>query len=82
MNPPSRNEVANVLRALLSGTLSRQEASEWAMRYMIGDMRIPDTQVWNTLKLLGGADLISTDRPFLYESIDFQQCLMQLENQG
>lgn len=82
MNPPSRHEIANVLRAILSGTLTRKEASEWANRFIIGDMRRTDTQVWNALKLLGGADLISTDRPFLYQSIDFQQCLMQLENQG
>ncbi len=82
MNPPTYIEVATVLRSLHSGTLTRQEAAEWATRYLAGDVRVPDARLWRALELLGAADLCSTDRPFLYEDTDFQECLRQLEIQS
>jgi hypothetical protein len=82
MNPPSYIEVATVLRSLLSGRLTRQEAAEWATRYFIGDVRVADTHLWRALELIGAADLCSTDRLFLYEDADFQECLAQLEKQS
>lgn len=82
MNPPSFTEVTTVLRSLLSGTLTRQEAAEWATRYIAGDVRVPDTRLWKALQLIGAADLCSTDRRFLYEEADFQECLSQLVSQS
>lgn len=82
MNPPSHTEVTYVLKALLSGTLTRQEAAAWATPYIAGDVRVTDRRLWDALVLLGAADLCSTDRPFLYEHLDFQDCLLRLEQQG
>lgn len=42
---------------------------------MLGDARISDSSVWDALQLLGAADLISLDRPFLYNDEDFLACL-------
>jgi hypothetical protein len=44
-------------------------------------VRVADPSLWKALELIGAADLPSTDRPFLYEEADFQECLSQLEGQ-
>ncbi len=82
MTPPSRTEIAQILRGLLAGTLSRAEASRWAEPWITGDARVGDRAVWSALELLGAADLISSDRPYLYEAVDFENCLSQLEESG
>jgi len=82
MNPPTKVKVASVLKSLLAGTITRQEASDWATPYITGDVRVTDTHVWKALLLIGAADLCSTDRPFLYEDEDVQECLRDLEDQG
>ena len=82
MTPPTRTEVAQVLRGLLAGTLARSEASRWAEPWVIGDARIGDEVVWSALELLGAADLISSDRPYLYEAADFENSLSQLEDES
>jgi hypothetical protein len=78
MEPPDRVEVAAVLRELIGGTRSRRSASEWACPWLCGEARVPDPEVWSALLLLGAADLISTDRPFLYGDEDFRECLESL----
>jgi hypothetical protein len=41
---------------------------------------VPAMQHWfEALELIAAAELCSTDRPFLYEDADFQECLAQLE---
>jgi hypothetical protein len=70
-----------VLKALIAGSITRQEAAEWATGYITHDVRVPDACLWNALELLGAADVPSTDRPFLYEDVDFLDCLSQLERQ-
>lgn len=81
MTPPTRTEIAQILRGLLAGTLSRREASDWAIPWVTGMPRIGDEYVKSALELLCAADLISTDRPYLYEAVDFQECLTQIEGE-
>lgn len=78
MEPPTRAEVAAVLRGLINGEQSRQSASAWASDWLLGEARVSDPAVWESLQLLGAADLISTDRPFLYDDEDFRACLDRL----
>ncbi len=72
---PTRNEVATVLQGLVDGSRSRQSASTWASVWLLSDARISDSTVWDALQLLGAADLMSFDRPFLYNDEDFLACL-------
>jgi len=78
MEPPTRLEVAAVLRELIHGERTRQSASAWASNWLLGDARVGDPAVWEALELLGAADLVSTDRPFLYNDEDFQASLDRL----
>jgi hypothetical protein len=78
MEPPTRREVAAVLRRLIAGEQSRQSAAAWASNWVLADARVSDSAVWEALQLIGAADLITTDRPFLYNEADFQACLNSL----
>jgi len=64
---------------LINGEQTREAASAWALDWLLGDVWcISDPTVWEALELLGAADLISTDRPFLYNDEDFRACLDRL----
>lgn len=78
MNPPSRSEVAEIIRRLLAGALTRDAASEWACRWLLDGFDVKDDVVWEALQLVGAADLISTDGPYLYTEKDFSGMLMEL----
>jgi hypothetical protein len=39
---------------------------------------VDDPVVWRALDNLGGADAVSTDRPFLFEEVDFRAWLDEL----
>ncbi|MGV3604803.1 MAG: hypothetical protein ACO1RA_00235 [Planctomycetaceae bacterium] len=79
MDSPTRADVADKLKQLLAGTLTRQAASDWASICLLNSVPVSDNDVWNALELLGGADLISTDRPFLYMDVDFLEALKTIE---
>lgn len=76
MHAPERSEVAAVLRRLIEGEQTRQSASAWALTWMLGDeSEISDPEQWAALELLGAADLVGFDRPYLYVAEDFRVCL-------
>jgi hypothetical protein len=59
--------------ALIDGTLSREDVSDWAMQWVDArDPGVDDPVAWEALLDLSGADAISTDRPYLYEQVDFE----------
>ncbi len=69
---PTRIEILEKLKALRSGSISRQDASKWATEIITNDhLEVTNFTNWEVLKRIGGADLISTDRPYLYEDCDF-----------
>ena len=70
--PPSRAEVLEVLRRLVEGTLEREDASSWASPWVTNDDVEFAPAVWQALERLSGADMISTDRPYLYGPEDFR----------
>ena len=77
---PTRVEVAARLQGLIDGRLSREEVATWAKRWVTADdPRIRDQAVWSVLQSMSGADLISTDRPYLYGLEDFQAWLEELK---
>lgn len=78
--PPTRSEVEEKLVGLLEERYSREEVSSWAERWIaLPEPGIDDPVVWNALNELSGADMISTDRPYLYEEADFQAWLAELK---
>ncbi len=79
MEPPSHDDVVAVFNALISGTRTRQDVSEWAVSYIVSGMRIEDKRISQAIDDLGMADLISTDRPYLYDEEDFREWLREFE---
>jgi hypothetical protein len=80
---PSRQEVADIFRALIERQKTPEEVSNWATEFIIYDdpqiyPEVNDSVVWEALKALAGADLPSTDRKYLYEATDFEEWLQKL----
>lgn len=72
---PDRRQVEAKLVDLASGKITREEVAAWAERFDL-DV-IDDELVVDALELLTGADMISTDRPYLYGPEDFRAWLAQ-----
>jgi hypothetical protein len=74
--PPTRADVRRRISALLDGSASRDEVSDWAMQWV--DAENPgdiDEVVWSALNNLAGADAPTTDRRYLYDRPDFEAWL-------
>lgn len=76
-----KEDMIKVIESLINESISRQEASEWASKIIDDDDHaIPiEKKVWEILEGVGAADLISTDRPYLYNKIDFKEWLASLK---
>ena len=75
---PSRAEILARLDALAAdpSSATRATVADWAAEYLRFDdpqlyPDVSDPVVWDALVALSGADLPSTDRPFLHEAPDF-----------
>ena len=82
---PSRAEIAERLREVIRNPGAREATAEWANEYLMFDApqiypRVEDPVVWEMLQRLSAVDLPSTDRPYLYEEIDFVAWLEELLN--
>jgi hypothetical protein len=75
---PSREEVENQLLDLIGGAISREDASTWAEQWASDDEVEVDEGIWEALRRLHAADIPTTDRPYLYERIDFESWLSDL----
>ena len=79
MNAPSRFEVVAKFQQLIQESTSREEVATWAQKWVIADNPPKiEEDVWEALQFLTGADLISTDRPFLYSKEDFEREMSKL----
>ena len=77
---PTRQALHEQLMSLITGRASREEVAGWAARWVTGDVAVSDAAVWTALVRLSGADLISTDRPYLHTEADFCAWLEQLRS--
>jgi hypothetical protein len=79
MKPPTKSDVANKLMLLVRGEISRDDAAHWAQQWVIEDTpeEMPN-EIWEALQFLCAADMISLDRPYLYEREDFEHELAKL----
>jgi len=84
VNPPTESEVIEKLQQLLSGKISREEASAWASPWVTKfdefkfDNRELDRTVKSAIENLAGADTPTSDREYLFERIDFEAWLQEL----
>jgi hypothetical protein len=87
-NPPTLPQVAQKLEQLVSGEISREEASVWASPWVTKfhefalDDRVLDRKVKRTLDNLAGANSPTTDREFLFGKVDFEAWLQELTEQS
>ena len=78
---PTRADVEARLSRLLAGHVSREEVAEWAAKWVrMANPNVQDPRVWKALTQLCGADMISTDRPYLYDKQDFDAWLADLRS--
>lgn len=77
---PTKEDAAEVLRQLISGKITRENASDWANPWMLPEKAdsIGDYDLYHCLECLSAADMISTDRPYLYGTEDFESWLQEL----
>jgi hypothetical protein len=79
--PPSRADVRDWLNALLSGAVTRNEASAFAWYWFEKD-GIDDPIVWTAISDLLGAQTPTIDREWLYGESDFRSWLDRVEAAG
>ncbi len=77
---PTRGEVADKLRQLIDGVIERNEAAGWAAPWLMrfDEVDYTDRKLFDAIDSLSAADMISTDRPFLYDRSDFERWLVEL----
>lgn len=79
MTPPSKSQVTEKLTLLIQDGISREDAASWAQQWVIEDTPADmPKEIWEALQFLCGADMISLDRPYLYERVDFEDELAKL----
>ncbi|MCB9475282.1 MAG: hypothetical protein H6684_12790 [Deltaproteobacteria bacterium] len=73
LHAPSKQEVDEKLRKLIGEDISRKEAADWAVQWVIMDHpNIDDKTIWKALVRLSGADLRENEASFLHDSSDFE----------
>ena len=83
---PSRSTVIDRLTDLAEGRLTRAEAAAWAEQWLLADLEpgveveVNDLAVWEALADMSAADMITTDRPYLYGETDFAAWADELRN--
>jgi hypothetical protein len=81
MAAPTLADVAEMLRQLLAGAVSRREVSAWARQWVAAEHPdVRDDVAWRALARLGAADLKGGGSEFLYYDIDFHAWLDEVEN--
>ncbi|MFE2595642.1 DNA-binding protein [Streptomyces sp. NPDC001840] len=74
-----RKEIENRMQALIRGTESLDEISEWALHVMEGDdPELLEPEVWRALDRLGGCDLMTGPGEYLHGPEDFRSWYEEL----
>ena len=72
---PSRVEIELKLAGPIDGTLTREQASDWARPWATRHEALDDRAMQEALELLYQADSPTVDRPYLYGNSDFEAWL-------
>jgi hypothetical protein len=80
MTFPSRADTEARLAELVEGTLTPEEAADWARPFVVDESTHSDSMdwpVWQALKHLLGADLLSTPSEYLHGRDDYVNWLTE-----
>jgi hypothetical protein len=78
---PDRADVRERLEALVKGRVSREEVALWSSPWIWARQDdCKDQAVWRALGALQGADAVTTDRPYLFGKVDFEDWLRELDS--
>lgn len=73
---PSRAEVEKVLEDLAEGRCSKEQAADWAVRWVIADNPdVEDEAIWAALNALASADSKIEPEVYFYSEECFRQWL-------
>jgi hypothetical protein len=76
---PTRDDVAQKIRQLIAGELSREAVANWAAPWIGKFHEIElDRKIKDALDSLAAADMPTSDRPYLFEQVDFEAWLDEL----
>lgn len=79
MKPPTRQELRSRVQQLLDSTLTRRDASAWAMEFLLDEnLIIEDDVVDEAVENLAAADLMVSPHKFFYSELDFRDWLADL----
>ena len=83
---PSAERIAEVMRLLIDDLNQRENVTEWASYWSLkyddyceDDDYDNSKRILTALDRLSGADAPTTDRPYLYDQLDFEDWLAELE---
>lgn len=78
---PTRHEINMTIKQLIEGSITREEASKWAIYFLSHEnMRFDDAPSLKVIMALGGADIYGFDRDYLYGNIDFIEWQRMLDD--
>lgn len=73
MKQPNLETILDKLNDILVGNLSREDVTEWAMKFIEDDdLHIEDFEAWEFLKQVGGVDMIESPDSYLYTEDDIR----------
>lgn len=77
---PDAQEVHDKLKALVSGEISREEATQWAAEQISSSESVDiEDYIWDALDQLDGCDLLVRPNEYLHSIDDFKAWLNQFE---
>lgn len=78
MKQPTKHDIITKLQNILTGELTREEVSNWAMTYIDNDeLQIDDFSAWELLKEIGGIDVIEAPDVYLYGVEDINKWIFE-----
>ncbi|MFV9511283.1 DNA-binding protein [Tepidibacillus sp. LV47] len=81
MRQPTREEIIDKLKMILSGQLTREEVADWASEYVMqDDPNISDETVWELLILACGVDLKDSPDEYLHVEEDIIDWINKYSN--
>ncbi|GLW12287.1 hypothetical protein Misp01_74150 [Microtetraspora sp. NBRC 13810] len=78
---PTRREAYDMLRNLVAGKISREEANDWASIWSgtDRDVEVDDEFTWAMLSRLHGCDIQVSPGEYMYSALDFREWLKEFE---
>lgn len=78
---PTRKQVRKRLAKLVAAEISREEASDWASRWLLDDTWRPgEPSMRKAIDELAGADLQVASGDYLHHEVDFRAWLFEFDN--